>query len=83
VDASTQVSCEHFRNIMNDVGQGVLNDVELREKLKEVHESATVSDRADIREGGVAMLRAITTGTTEELLEAVGQFDQACDRAGL
>ena len=68
---------------MNDVDQGVLNDVELRAKLKEVNNSASVSDRADIRDGGVAMLRAITTGTIEELLEAAGQFDTACDRAGL
>jgi len=81
-DASTQASCEHFRNIMNDVGQGILNDAELRDKLKEVNDSARVSERADIRAGGVAMLSAITTGTAEDLLKAAGQFDKACDRAG-
>jgi hypothetical protein len=82
VDASTQLSCAHFRNIMSDVAQGVLNDVELRNKLKEVNDSASVSERADVRAGGVAMLRAMTTGTTEEFLTAAGEFDQACDRAG-
>lgn len=83
VDASTRVSCEHFRNIMSDVAQGVLNDAELRDKLKEVNDSASVSERDDIRAGAVAMLRAITTGTTEEFLTAAGEFDSACDRAGL
>jgi hypothetical protein len=81
-DASTQASCQHFRNVIGDVGQGVLSDAELRDKFKEVNDSASVSERADIRAGGVAMLRAITTGTTEDLLKAVGQFDKACDRAG-
>jgi hypothetical protein len=82
VDASTRVSCEHFRNIMSDVAQGILSDAELRDKIKEVNESASVSERADIRAGGVAMLRAMTTGTTEDLLTAAGEFDTACDRAG-
>jgi hypothetical protein len=82
VDASTRVSCAHFRNVMGDVQQGILNDAELRDKLKEVNDSASVSEREDIRAGGTAMLRAMTTGTTEELLTAAGKFDTACDRAG-
>jgi hypothetical protein len=81
-DAATQASCRHFRNVMGDAGQGVLSDEELRDKLKEVNDSASVSERADIRAGGVAMLRAITIGDSDELLKAATQFDKACDRAG-
>jgi hypothetical protein len=82
-DASAKVSCEHFRNVMGDVGAGILNDAELREKVKEIERSASVSEQPGLPEAGRAMLREITTGTGEGFVVAAKMFDQSCDEAGL
>jgi hypothetical protein len=82
-DASAQAACAHFRNIMSDVAAGVLTDAELREKFREVHRSASVSEEPGLAETGTKLLASMTTGTTEDLLEAAGRFDRECDQAGL
>lgn len=82
-DASAKAACEHFRNIMSDVAAGILTDAELREKFREVHRSASVSDEPGLAQAGTKLLASMTTGTTEDLLKAAGQFDRECDQAGL
>jgi hypothetical protein len=82
-DASARAACEHFRNVMGDVAAGILTDAELRGKFREVHRSASVSDEPGLAQAGTKLLAAMTTGTTEDLLEAAGRFDRECDQAGL
>lgn len=81
--ASAELACEHFRNIMGDVSDGVLTDSELREKLKEVDSDAYVADEADIVAASRDMLAAATTGGVSDLTVAVTDMDSACENAGL
>jgi hypothetical protein len=82
-DAGAQAACRHFRNVMRDVAAGILTDAELREKFREVQRSASVSEEPGLAAAGTRLLASITTGTTEELLTAAGEFDKQCDQAGL
>jgi hypothetical protein len=82
-DASAKAACEHFRNIMSDVANGILTDAELREKFRGVHRSASISDEPGLAQAGTKLLASMTTGTTQDLLKAAGQFDRECDQAGL
>jgi hypothetical protein len=36
-----------------------------------------------LAEAGTKLLASMTIGTTEDSLEAAGQFDRECDQAGL
>ena len=82
-DANDQSSlaCNHFRNIMGDVQQGILTDAELRSKLTEVKDDAIIGTPA-VKAASVHMLSAMTTGTTDELLTAVGEMAAACTASG-
>jgi hypothetical protein len=82
-DASAKAACEHFRNIMSDVANGILTYAELREKFREVRRLESVSDEPGLAEAGTKLLASMTIGTTEDLLKAAGQFDRECDQAGL
>jgi hypothetical protein len=82
-DASAKAACEHFRNIMSDVAAGILTDAELREKFRDVRRSASVSEEPGLAQAGTKLLASMTTGSTEDLLEAAGRFDRECDQAGL
>jgi len=82
VDSAVLVSCGDFRSVMADFGSGVLTDAELREKLKEIDRSASVSEHADIRTGARSMLAAVTGGDVDGFFAAASKFDAACDRLG-
>src|SRR5690606_7407775 len=49
-DSGAMMACSHFRNILGDVESGVLTHDEAREKLREVDDSAAVSDTPGIAE---------------------------------
>jgi hypothetical protein len=68
---------------MSDVAAGILNDDELRVKFREVQRLASFSKEPGLAAAGTRLLASITTGTTEELLTAAGDFDKQCDQAGL
>lgn len=81
-DASARLACGHFRNVMADVARGVLTDAELRDKLQEIDEDASVSEVSDVRLYASAMLTASTMGDTDVLILATGDMDAACTAVG-
>ena len=44
---------------------------------------ASGSEEPGLAQAGTRLLAGMTTGTTEDLLEAAGDFDRECDQAGL
>lgn len=82
-DASAELGCTHFRNIMGDVSAGILTDAELRTKIKEVYDTAYVSENAGVPDGARAMLAAITAEDSTAFLAAATAFDGACRAVGV
>lgn len=82
-DASAQLACTHFRNIVDDASAGILTDAEIRDKLKEVYDKAYVSSTRGIADGARELLAGITTGTTSDFETALDSFSSACTRVGL
>lgn len=82
-DASAELGCGHFRNIMGDVDAGILTDAELRTKFKEVYDTAYVSENPGIAEDARAMLAAITAGDGDPLVAAATAFSAACNAVGV
>jgi hypothetical protein len=77
-DASARVACRHWRNVAGDASRGLLSDLELREKLQEVHGSARVSEEADVRLHAEGLLAAATARDSAALeIHATG-LSQAC-----
>lgn len=81
-DASAQLACSHFRNVVADEANGVLTDAELRNKLKEVYGDARYSSNAGIAGGARAMLAAVTQGDPAGLRRGLDAFGGACTRIG-
>lgn len=81
-DAPAELACAHFRNVAGDASSGLLTDAELREKLKEVHDNARLSDTPEIRQHSEAMLAAVTQGDTESASDAISSFSEACSDLG-
>ncbi len=79
--SQSKLACTHFRNVAGDVSKGVLTDAELRKKLKEIDDNAIIAT-LEVQRAATAMLAGITTGTTEQLLQAFRDMDSACDAAG-
>lgn len=77
-DASARVACDHWRNIVSDISKGLLTDEEIRTKVKEVYDSAWVSDSPGIAENAEALLRSVTMDDGEAFMEAIGDFTAAC-----
>lgn len=82
-DGSTQLACEHFRNVMGDVGNGLLTVPELREKTKEFYSTGQRSEISQVRTATRQMLAAITAGDTDAYMAASKRMDAACDQMGL
>lgn len=78
---SSSLACNHFRNIMNDLGNETLTPTEAREKLKEVDDNASIAT-PEVQTAATAMLRAATQDDGPGFLSAVGEMDQACEAAG-
>lgn len=73
------LACDHFRNVLDDVG--VLSVAELREKLKEVHGNASIATPA-VRSAARDLLAAATTGTSSEVQQAARDMSAACRATG-
>lgn len=78
---TSQLACDHFRNVADDVRRGVLTDAELREKLTEIDDNASIAT-PPVQGAAERMLRAATQGDSAGLTRAVGEMDQACTDAG-
>lgn len=75
------LACDHFRNIAGDVSKGLLNDTELRGKLKQVNDDAAIATPA-VQAAAEHMLRAITAKDNADLTTAIGEMGDACSAAG-
>lgn len=82
-DLKAELGCQHFRNVMGDFSTGILNDFELREKLREVYDDAMYSEEVGIAPAAQAMLAAVTQSDPDALVTAATQFDAACESLGL
>lgn len=77
----SSLACDHFRNVMIDVQNGVLTDAEIREKLQEVEDNASIATDG-VQQAAIGMLSAITQGDAGELTKAAGEMDAACAASG-
>lgn len=77
----SRLACDHFRNVMADVRDGVLTPTELRGKLQEVEDNASIAT-TQVQVASTAMLRAATQDSEDEFVGAVSEMDQACTAAG-
>jgi hypothetical protein len=82
-DASAQLACRHFRNVAADYSAGLLTMTELRGKLQEVNDDASVSQEPGIASSARGMLAAITAGDDAALATQVIAMSRACDQAGV
>lgn len=73
------LACRHFRNIAGDAAEGILTDAELREKLKEVDDNASIAT-PEVAAAARDMLAAATSGSG--LGDAVTAMGEACADAG-
>jgi hypothetical protein len=80
-DASAQLACRHFRNVMGDLE--ILSTPELREKIGEVHENANVSQEPGVAPAAREMLAAATADDGDRFMTAIGDMHNACTDAGL
>ena len=49
-DAPAQLACGHFANVMGDFSKGILTSAEMRTKIQEVYDNASVSANKGIPE---------------------------------
>jgi hypothetical protein len=82
-NASTQLSCQHFRNVMDDAGNGLLTDAELRDKTKQFYDTGQRSNVTAVNLATQEMLRDITFGDTDGYLKAAKKMSDACLKYGL
>jgi hypothetical protein len=80
--AAAELACTHFRNIVGDISKGILTDAEARSKFQEVNDNASIADEPDIVAGGDELVASMTTGTSDDVLAAIGDMDSACSDAG-
>ena len=77
----SSLACDHFRNVAYDVSRGLLTDREMREKLKEVYDNASIATPR-IRSAAEKMLAGATSYNIPRLRAGIREMDAACDQAG-
>jgi hypothetical protein len=82
-DASAELACTHLRNVAKDAGKGILTDDEFRDKIKEVYETASVSEDPEIRQNSQELLAAATQGDVDSFTASAQGMLQACQRLGV
>jgi hypothetical protein len=81
-NSSTDASCSHFRDIASDISKGILSDTEIRSKMQEVYDSASISLDPGIPDGAQALLAAATAGDPTALTTAISAFSTSCSNVG-
>jgi len=79
-DASASVACGHFRNVANDAAKGVLGADQLLPKMREVYDSASVSDNIRVRTAAQQLLAAVTADN--DASAQVQEMSAACTAIG-
>lgn len=81
-DTSSDLACDHFRNIAADMSAGIMTVDEFREKLKEVEGNASIATPR-IQEAATELLAAVTAGDSgDRFSAAVSEMGAACSEAG-
>lgn len=77
-DASARLACRHWVNVSSDFRDGLLNEDEFREKVKEVYDDAYVSETPGIADGARDLLRSVTALDPDAFGVAAEAFAGAC-----
>lgn len=75
------LACDHFRNVSSDAANGLLTGLELRSKLREVYNNASIATPA-VQTAAREMLALITTANDAGFVAALGDMDAACRATG-
>ena len=78
-DAGATLACRSFRETAADYP--TLTSSELRDRLADIDDDAKLSDEPGIAPAARAMIVAATSGTEDELVDAVNQMGEACEQA--
>lgn len=81
-DGEAIYACDHFRNIMGDVKNGLLTDAEFRDKIKQVNGNAQISTTPGIATDAQAMLADITQGDEPTFMSDATSFSDDCNNIG-
>lgn len=82
-DAGARAACRHFRNVAGDIQRGLLTEDEAREKLREVHSTALISEEPGVAEHAEGLFAAVTQRDAEALTMHADGLSEACTAAGL
>lgn len=79
--AGGRSACAKFQRLIGQVSGGIVNDVELREKLKAIQSNGSTAEPT-IRDASTAMLRGSTRGDNVEFVLGIEAMQKACSDAG-
>lgn len=80
-DTLSRAACEHWRNVLGDIQDGVLTDEEIRAKVQEVNADAQYSDAPGIADASRDLLAAATSDPSG-FSDAAIAFSDACVDTG-
>jgi hypothetical protein len=77
-DASARLACGHWANVFQDAVDGVLTDAEIRDKIIEIEDSASVSEQQRVATAARSLLQAATANDGDQFLDAANKMNKAC-----
>lgn len=77
-DASADLACTHFQNIVSDYTDGILTRDELRTKMVEVESDARNSDTPGVALAAKEVLAGLTARDYDRAAEGVTRLTRAC-----
>lgn len=78
VDGGGVLACRDLQDAAEDYVDGVLTEVELRERLADIEENASMSDDPVIASSARSALAAATSGDVAGLTTAIETMSTAC-----
>jgi hypothetical protein len=81
-DAQAQLACDHFRNVADDIVNGVLTTEQVTKKLQEVYGTGRRSEARGIPEASRDLLAAWNRADVDALGTASKELSSACRRVG-
>lgn len=77
LDASAIIACQDFNRAISDVKAGILTNEEFRNKIQKVYDNARLGSKG-VKQQAQDLLKAVTSGTTEEAVAATQALQEAC-----
>jgi hypothetical protein len=78
-DGPAQFACSHYQNVSEEAAAGLLTDDEIRSKIREVYDTAKLSETPGIADSAERMLQAVTAMDAEALTRASEDFTSVCE----